>query len=82
MKGLDDYPELKKRLPMVPEGTAILSYGFIRKLTDGEFIVLCNCDYKFRVNNKTMELIRKRIAELDIDHSTGTINNELQINTN
>jgi len=81
-KNLDDYPELKKRLPQVPDGTAILSYGFIRKLTDGEFIVLCNCDFKFRVNNKTMELVQKRINDLSINHSTGLVQNEININTN
>lgn len=79
---LAEVPDLQNRMPIVNEGIIVLSSGFIRNLTDGEFIVMCNCDLTFRASQQTMKLIKKRMLELEIDHSTELNKDEVLIKSN
>ncbi len=78
---LDDMPDLKNRMPSLG-GTIVLPLAFVKGLTDGEFIVMCNCDMDFRGTQLVMQLIKRRMLELGIDHSTSINKNEIQIKTN
>lgn len=74
---INDYPKMKSWRDSIPDNNVMLSYAWVKRLTDGEFIVMCNCDLDFRCDNKTAHLIKERMIELKIAHGTEVKDNQI-----
>lgn len=77
---LNDYPDLKNRLPLIDGGITVISMAFVKSLQDQEFAVFVGLPCDFRVNKKTLQYIGDRMMELGIPHKKGVKEPSIQSN--
>lgn len=65
---LDNFPDLKNRLPMMEGGLTLISMSFAKSLSDAEFAAFVSIPCDFKVDQKTLQYIGDRMLELKIEH--------------